>query len=529
VSRRAPADTPIESPSLSPGVDESVAPVEPYGGRIELGGQSLRQRTARGAIVNSAFHVAILGLGLVRNIALAALLTASEFGFLALVITVLLALTWLKQAGIGDKYIQQNDPDQEAAFQKAFTLELSYSAGLFGVAILAMPVYALIYDNSDVILPGIVLCAILLTSALQTPVWIAYRQMRFVRQRMLEAVDPIVSTTVAITLAVAGAGYWSLIIGLVAGSLAGAAVALASCPFRIRLRYERGTLREYMHFSWPLVAASLCALVAVQGTVIVGNYTIGLAGVGVIGLAGQVAKFVDQVDAVIGRTIYPAVCAVRDRVDLLEETFVKSNRLALMWGVPFGLGLALFAPDLITYVIGETWREGELLLQALGVIFALRQVAFNWTLFLLALGRTKPIALEGAFVVAAFALVTVPMLILVGLDGYAVGSAATVAGQLAVRAYFMRRIFEGFGFLRHLARALLPSVCAVVAVLALRVLLDGDRSLEVAITEVCVYVGIAAAATVAFERRLLRELLGYLRRTSLSSGGPPDPERVATT
>jgi hypothetical protein len=93
----------------------------------------------------------------------------------------------------------------------------------------------------------------------------------------------------------------------------------------------------------------------------------------------------------------------------------------------------------------------------------------------------------------------------------------------------MRRIFEGFGFLRHLARALLPSVCAVVAVLALRVLLDGDRSLEVAITEVCVYVGIAAAATVAFERRLLRELLGYLRRTSLSSGGPPDPERVATT
>ena len=32
-------------------------------------------------------------------------------------------LVWLKQVGIGDKYIQQDEGDQERAFQKAFTLE----------------------------------------------------------------------------------------------------------------------------------------------------------------------------------------------------------------------------------------------------------------------------------------------------------------------------------------------------------------------------------------------------------------------
>ena len=41
---------------------------------------------------------------------------------------------------------------------------------------------------------------------------------------------------------------------------------------------------------------------------------------------------------------------------------MKSNRLALMWGVPFGLGLALFAEDLVAFGIGEEWGPALVLL-----------------------------------------------------------------------------------------------------------------------------------------------------------------------
>jgi len=33
-------------------------------------------------------------------------------------------LYWLKNIGVADKFVQQDDEDQELAFQKAFTLEL---------------------------------------------------------------------------------------------------------------------------------------------------------------------------------------------------------------------------------------------------------------------------------------------------------------------------------------------------------------------------------------------------------------------
>ena len=108
-------------------------------------------------------------------------------------------------------------------------------------------------------------------------------------------------------------------------------------------------MRSYLQFSWPIAVGGLSTIVISQGTVLVGEAALGLAGVGVITLASAVIQYSDRVDQIVTQTLYPAVCAVRDRKDLLLEAFVKSNRLGLMWGMPFGIGLALLA----LYVLWE--------------------------------------------------------------------------------------------------------------------------------------------------------------------------------
>ena len=250
--------------------------------------------------------------------------------------------------------------------------------------------------------------------------------MRFVRQRVLESIDPLVGAVVTIALAIAGLGYWSLVLGPVAGSICGGIAAVATSPYPLRLRYDRGTLREYFSFSWPLLAASASGLVIVQGAVLIGNFTVGLAGLGALGLATTFSMFADRLDSLIRRTIYPAVCAVKDRTALLFEAFEKSNRLALMWAFPFGVSLALFAPDLISFVLGERWREAEVLLQVFGLTIAVRQVAFNWVIFYSAIGDTRPLAVSSFVQLGVFAAVTAPLMIAFGLDGYAAGMAIAV-------------------------------------------------------------------------------------------------------
>ena len=88
--------------------------------------------------------------------------------------TTLITLAWLKQIGIADKFVQQDEADQEAAFQKAFTLELAYSAIFFVIACLAFPIYGAVYGHRRSSSPGSCWRSSLVLTALESPIWIAY-------------------------------------------------------------------------------------------------------------------------------------------------------------------------------------------------------------------------------------------------------------------------------------------------------------------------------------------------------------------
>jgi polysaccharide transporter, PST family len=502
-----------EQPPQPPPLDEEEAFAQRVpSDSIELPeGRSLRVHTARGVLINSVFQIGLTGLGFVRRVGVAAFLTTSEYGFWGLIVTTLITLSWLKQVGINDKYVQQDEGDQELAFQKAFTLELIYSVLTYGLIVAALPIYALIYGESDIILPGVIAAVALVIAAFQSPIWVAYRRMQFVRQRTLESIDPVVSLVVTFALGAAGYGYWSLVWGGIAGALASSVAAVAKSQYKLAFRYDAGTMREYFSFSWPLVISTLSSLVIVQGTVIVSNWSVGLAGVGIIGLAGTIALFADRIDGIVRQTIYPAICRVRDRRELFFEAFVKSNRIGVFFGLTFGIGFFLFAPDLVTRLLGDEWESASGLLQALGLIVGFRQIAYNWTDFMRADGVTRPLAISSALLFGEFLLVTAPLILIFGTWGYAAGMAVGVVVDLGTRTYFLSKLFPDFQILRHLYRSVIPSVPALAAVLAIRLVEIGPRTLGMVALELVVYFGVTAAATLKFERPLLTELIGYLK------------------
>jgi O-antigen/teichoic acid export membrane protein len=475
-------------------------------------GSGLRILAARGTIVNAIFLTSVNTLALVRGFLVAAFLTTTEYGVWGVVLVVLATLQFLRQIGIGDKYIQQDEPDQELAFKKAMTFEL----GLAGVALLGglvlVPAMAAIFGTPEIIAPALVSLLVVPAYALQAPLWIFYREMDFVRQRKLQAIDPVLGFVIAVVLLVVGAGYWSLIVGIVVGAWAGALVSIRACPYALGLAFDRETLRAYASFSWPLVLAGGAAVVVGQGLLVVGEAKLGLAGVGIIALASVISQYSDRADQAITQTIYPTICAVKDRADLLYEAFVKSNRLALMWGAPFGLGLALFAEDLVRFAIGERWRPGIGLMQAIGVAVAVHQIGFNWDAFYRALGRTKPVGVAAAIAIVAFLGIGLPLLATDGLRGLALATLLVEAVNFAVRMAYLRRLFPSFQFIRHTARALLPSVPAAAVVIGVRLLAGEESTLAAAIAMLALYVVVTIAATALLERKLLREMLAYLRR-----------------
>ena len=489
----------------------AAAQESPRAGRFEDLGRSLREHAARGAMINGAFVVGLSALGVFKGFVMAGLVSTGDYGRWGILGASIGTLLWLKDVGIGDKYVQQDEEDQELAFQKAFTLELLFTAAFVVVLAALLPLFSRIYGVSGLVGPGLVLLLALVVGLLQTPLWVFYRRMQFGRQRLLQAVEPIVGLIASVALGIAGAGIWALVGGALAGICASALAALVFAPFKLRLRYDRGTLSSYFAFSWPLVIASGSGVVIAQSAALATQRHLGLAAVGALTVAAIITNFTDRVDHLVTGTLYPAICAVKDNVALLAESFVKSNRLALMWAVPFGFGLTLFCSDLVTFGIGEKWRPAVDLLRVYGVLAAIGHIGFNWDAYFRARGETRPLAVASSAAMITFLATGIPLLFAYGIPGFAAGVALQGLVMMIFRGFYLQRLFSGFSFLRHALRAFLPTIPAVLVVVAVRAAEPGDRTLALALGELSAYVAITLVATWYFESALLREAVGYLR------------------
>jgi O-antigen/teichoic acid export membrane protein len=506
VSEPSPFDDGLQS-TLPPVADEAGTPQR----RFNLRGRTLRQHAARGTLINSGFMVGLNFMQLVRGFIVAGFLTRADYGVWGTLAVSLGTLLLLKSIGIGDKYIQQDEDDQELAFQKAWTLELLLTGIAVVVLLAALPLIALMYGEQKLLLPGLVLIFAIPAGLLQMPVYAYYRQMEFLRQRTLQAIEPVTVFVVAIALAWAGAGYWALFVGSFVGAYAGGIVALIYSPYKLRFRYDSGTMRSYWSFSWPILIAAAGGMVIGQTSILAADIKFGLAGAGTLALATQLAAFSQRADQLVSGSLYPAVCAVKDRTDLLFESFVKTNRLALMWAVPFGFGVALFCHDFVHFGIGSKWQPAVVLLQVYGVVVAIGHVAFNWDVYMRARGETRPMAVAATAATVAFLITGIPLLFVAGMPGLAVGVAVQMVVHLMCRAYYLRRVFDGFEFLAHAVRGLLPAVPAVLAILVLRVLETGERTPRLAVAEFALYGAITLGATLWLEAKLIREVFGYVR------------------
>jgi len=196
----------------------------------------------------------------------------------------------------------------------------------------------------------------------------------------------------------------------------------------------------------------------------------------------------------------------------MTEMFIKSNRVTAMWALPFGAALALFAPDLVRWVLGEKWAPATILIQAIGITSAVHQLGFNWTAFYRAVGISKPQAWYALAALAAFVAVPVPLLFTVGVDGFAYGMFAVMAAAFGVRTWYVKRLLPGVPMTALVARCAAPVLLASAAVLAARALEDGVRTPAVALAELALFAIVLILCTWLAERPLIGELAGYLRR-----------------
>jgi O-antigen/teichoic acid export membrane protein len=481
--------------------------------RLPFPRAELRRRTLRGVVVTAGFLVVIDGLVLVQGLVVTRLLGPRQIGLYGIVSTTVISLIALKRVGIDEAFVQQEEHDQEREFQSAFTLELGLSVVMAALILVLSPVIADVYRDPRLLPLMASLAYLPLAFALMSPLWVFFRQMDYRRQRSLQAIQPLVGLVVTVPLAAAtDLGVWSIVIGQIAGYIAAVGAILVVTPYRLALRYDRATGARYLRFSAPILVTVVAAMVIAQGQILVIKLDDGLAAAGFIALAVTLTRYIDRADQIVTATIYPAICAIQGRPRALEEMYVKSNRATLLWVAPYAIGIVLFAPDLVHFVLGPRWLPAVVLLQGLAIVGALTQLGFNWFSFFRAHGDTRPPAVEAVVGAVAFLALAPAGLAADGFHGFIYARIIGALLVLVVRAIYTRRLLPRARYHTLVMPVLPPIVLACAAALAVRIVLwGGHRSLGQASVELALFTGVYTVAVFRRERPLIAELTGALR------------------
>jgi PST family polysaccharide transporter/lipopolysaccharide exporter len=504
------------APPVRPAPPVGQAPESVEGARLPFARSELRIRTARGIAVNTVALVIVEGLALAQGLIVARILGPRAIGLYGIVSITVMTLIALKQVGIDEAFVAQDEPDQAREFSLAFTLELALAVPFaLGIAA-AAPVLASVYHDHRLLALTLAFVYLPIAFALQAPTWVFFRRMDFVRQRTLQAVVPLVTFAVTVPLAAAGVGVWSLVIGAFAGNLAAVVLALRASPYPLRLAFDRSTARRYVAFSGSVFVVTLGGLIIGQGQVLAFKLHDGLVATGFLSLALVLTRYANRADMIIAPAIYPVVCALRDRIDSLERMFETAVRASAVWSLGLGAGFVLFAPDLVKHLLGARWAGATLLLQGLAVVAALYQLGFCWIAFARGMGRPGLPAIEAVVAVIVFAGVALPALLLSGRGAFVAAMISQSIAILLVRRVCVPRLLPGVRLEPLLARCLWPLVPACAAVGAIRLASGGGRTLAQAAVELAIFIAVYTAAT--WERE--RHLFGELRR-SLRPGAAP--------
>lgn len=479
----APLD-PLEPPGPAAGTAGPAAPGGPGAATAAAGdgdegdgdgGDGLGRSVRRG--LGWSFLNNLLGRAgtFLAGIVLARVLVPEDYGVFAVALVAMNLLMGLNDAGMTAALIRWQGRMEEAAATAA-TLILATSTALFLALYAIAPVFSDALGVPEAT-PVVRLMAVtvIIDALFAVPVAAVTRSFLQGRRAAADMTNLVVSTGVAVTLALHDQGAWSLAWGRVAGNLVAGLLLLVLSPVRVRFGFDRAVAGTLTRVGIPLTGASLLVFAMLNVDNVIVGRTLGPVALGLYSMAFNLSSWPVQMFAfAVRRVSLAGFSRLVDEPARLRAAYLRSLTLLLAVSLPVCVLLATLAAPAVVTVYGEKWRpaaDALTWLALVGIVRIATEVTFD---YILARGRSRAVfGLQLAWVAAL-----VPALVAgATVDGIrGVGIAHLLVALLFVTPAFGREVVRSGIRVRELAAALarpaLAAAAAAAASLAVAELLD---------------------------------------------------------
>jgi PST family polysaccharide transporter len=322
------------------------------------GAGDLAHAARRGFVQTGGSFMARAGLEFGTSVALARLLSPSDFGVVAVGQAFLQLSYVVGNLGMGAAVVQARELG-EAGRRTATTVATGTAILLALACALAAP-WAAVFFTMPILKRAMPIMAIeiVMQGLSATPIAMLRRRLQYGRAAVVDAGSAAVYTLTAVTLAFLGYGVWSLVFTpLVSGTWTVVASHVLA-GYRPRPGFDRQAAKRLLGYGGSLTVKNLFVHLARHADNLVVAKRLGEYATGLYTRAFSLSTLPQsRLVSLIYGVSFPVFCRLRDDRPRFHAWYLKATTAAAVVVTPLLLGLAVVAPDFTVVVYGEAWAD----------------------------------------------------------------------------------------------------------------------------------------------------------------------------
>lgn len=388
--------------------------------------RDLHGKSVRGGAVVMLGQAGGVLLGIASAAVLARLLEPEDFGLVAMASAFVAILGEFADLGLSQATIQKREVNT-AQVSALFWVNMALGAIAMAIGLaVAWPIGMFYGDTRLAGIAAALSIGFLLSGIAAQPLAVLRRRMRFAAETIITLASIAIGLAAAIVAAIAGLGYWSLVVQVLVAALVRSSGLFIASGWRPSAPARADGVRDMLRFGGFLSGTTLLgAVLRASDKILVGRF-VGTDAAGLYANAQRILLVpVHQLNMPLTMVGRPALARLQHEPERFRAFYRRGVELVAATSFPAIAWMMLAADDLVLLVLGRAWSGSVPIFQALGpgALLAALGVVTAWVY--IPLGRTdrqfRWFALQTPILIAAMAI---------GVSWGAVGVAVAYSGTL---------------------------------------------------------------------------------------------------
>lgn len=341
----------------------------------------------------SSQTIVTIGLGLVEVVSfsiMSRLLSQQDFGYFAAITAITTVFASFSETGIGSAIVQRKDINSRY-INNAFTLSFIFGAFIsLLLLVLAKPLSMAVADQS-MMMPLMLMSVTLLCNCLiSVNGSILHRQLKFLTLGLIHLISLVITTVVAIILALKGFGYYAILAKAILASVLTLFLSWYFAKTRYHFALDKETFKSIFGFSGWLMASVFFRNLAQQIDRLLMTKLISLETLGAYNRPKDfIGVISNKIAGIFDSALFPVLSQIQDNKTSMKNAYLRSVYLLNVVSSLLAVAFVFNGELIIRIFFGTEWFNILGVFQVLSIAIIFSFAARLADCYLRSLGFTK--------------------------------------------------------------------------------------------------------------------------------------------